>query len=270
MISIITTVKNGERYLLETLESVRAQTYKNFEHIVVDDGSTDSTILVLNKFKSKYPDYPLFIFEPGCLGRGKALNYAVSKANGPWIAIIDADDLWHPKNLELKAIFLLNNPEVDVITSNKINFKNGRPPVFEIPKDLDFVNIKLNSILKSNKIPHNSTILRKSICQYDEMRQSQFDYELWMRLLSQNKKVVKLNAKLGAHRIHSNQSFEGKMGKSYRWRSFKLKMKYSVINKNIYAIIFNCLKFTFDMVFPRSFRLYIKKGITLGKKEQLL
>src|SRR5690554_7862010 len=82
MISIITTVKNGSKYILETLESIKNQTYQEFEHIVVDDGSTDNTIQLLEDFQERNPNYKLFVFQPGNLGRGKALNFAVSKEIG--------------------------------------------------------------------------------------------------------------------------------------------------------------------------------------------
>src|SRR5690606_28477615 len=117
MISIITTVKNGSKYILETLDSIKNQTYQEFEHIVVDDGSTDNTVQILEDFLERNPNYKLSVFQPGNLGRGKALNYAVSKANFDWVAIIDADDIWHPKKLEAQISILKINPDITVLAT---------------------------------------------------------------------------------------------------------------------------------------------------------
>jgi teichuronic acid biosynthesis glycosyltransferase TuaG len=261
LISIITTVKNGEEHLLETLESVKAQTFKNFEHIVVDDGSTDKTVLLIKRFKEANSDYPLFIYEPGNLGRGKALNFAVSKAKGEWIAIIDADDIWHPQKLEIQWKCVLSN-EIDVLGTS-----GG---LFSKTEELEFHNINevgniqcfsINDLLKSNRLSHSSVLIKKEICEYDEKRKSQFDYELWLRLASVKLKLAKVNNTLNFHRIHENQSFEGKFGKQYRWLSFKLKNNYAFRQRKFLPIFYNTFKLFFDIFLPRKVRLKIRMTI---------
>lgn len=262
-ISVITTVKNGQKYLIETLDSVRNQSFKEFEHIVVDDGSTDETISILKKYADKYPDYPLILLEPGSLGRGKALNYGVFKAKGNWIAIIDADDIWHPSKLEFQFDIVKNN-KIDVLATKTELFKETDTIVFDqffrSEEMMHVLYFEKKDLIMSNKLSHSSVLMKKTIVNYDQKRSSQFDYELWLRLASEEKKLARLDLCLNFHRIHDKQNFEGKMGKVYRWRSFRLKLNYINILKEFKEFIYIVIKLLFDFIFPRELRLMIKKA----------
>ena len=260
-VNIITTVKNGSDYILETLENIKLQTFKEFEHIIVDDGSTDDTVEKILKFKEENIDYTLHLFQPGALGRGKALNFAVSKANYDWIAIIDADDFWHPQKLEKQMELITKNPEIDLLsTQTKLCFDTFDQLTFDkitSSGSLKFFN--LYDFLRTNHINHSSVLMRKKIALYDENRKSQFDLELWLRLAKNRKILTQSSLLLSYRRIHEQQSFEGKMKKVYRWRSYKLKMKYCLLYFNLYSLFYNTLKFGFDMIFSREIRFKIRE-----------
>lgn len=259
-ISIITTVKNGSNYILETLENVKLQTFKKFEHIIVDDGSTDDTVEKIIMFKSENVDYNLHLFQPGNLGRGKALNFAISKAKFDWIAIIDADDFWHPQKLEKQIELIKKNPYIDLLsTETKLYFDTFNQLIFNPINDLgELKYFKRNDFLRTNHINHSSVLIRREICLYDENRKSQFDLELWLRLSKNQNIIAKSNLLLSYRRIHQQQSFEGKMKRVYRWRAFKLKMEYSLCNFSLYSLFYNTLKFGFDMIIPRNLRFKIR------------
>lgn len=104
--------------------------------------------------------------------------------------------------------------------------------------------------------------MRSSVAKYDENRDSQFDYELWLRLVSEGCNLAKIDLQLHFHRIHEGQSFEGKMGKIYRWRSFKLKLKYISIPKDFKELLYIVMKLGFDFLLPRNFRLKIKEHLS--------
>lgn len=123
-VSIILPVYNGEAFLEKALESILAQTYKNFELIVVDDGSTDRTKNILQKFKDKR--IKLF-YNRKRLGIGATLNKAISKASGIYLARADADDIMSPKRIETELRFLKNNSKVVAVGSwTKIIDSNGK------------------------------------------------------------------------------------------------------------------------------------------------
>jgi glycosyltransferase involved in cell wall biosynthesis len=110
LVSVVMPVYNQEKFLAETIESVLAQTYHNFELIILDDGSTDKTADIIKAFAVK--DNRIIPFFRANSGRANATNFAVSKANGKLCALIDADDLMMPNRLEIQITFHLANPEV--------------------------------------------------------------------------------------------------------------------------------------------------------------
>ena len=106
LVSIITPTYNCWRFIAETIESVLAQTYPNWELIIVDDCSTDKTKDVVEKFKDSRIKY----FRLGHnSGAAIARNTALSLASGQWIAFLDSDDLWLPEKLERQLNFMVTN-----------------------------------------------------------------------------------------------------------------------------------------------------------------
>lgn len=102
-LSVIIPVYNCERYLKECLDSIRAQTFKDFEAICVDDGSTDSTAAILEEFAALDPRFKV-IHQPNG-GQGKARNTGLDNAKGDYIAFVDADDWVEPNYFELLLSF---------------------------------------------------------------------------------------------------------------------------------------------------------------------
>jgi teichuronic acid biosynthesis glycosyltransferase TuaG len=99
IVSIITPVYNAARWLLKTLESVRAQTMPNWEHILVDDGSTDDSVSIIRAAAAVDPRIRL-LNTPYRGGPAAARNLALENARGRYVAFLDADDLWLPEKLE--------------------------------------------------------------------------------------------------------------------------------------------------------------------------
>src|SRR5690606_33832076 len=208
------------------------------------------------------PEYPVRIHSFS-VGRGRALNYAVEKSKAEWIAIIDADDIWHPQKLEIQYD-LIKNSDFDVLaTESELCVDNFDKVKFDFiteeRREIELFSAK--ELLLSNKINHSSVIIKKSICKYDENRNSQFDYELWLRLLREHKRVGKVTHVLSYRRIHKEQSFEGKMKKLYRLRSFKLKARESIYHRDITSLFINTIKLLFDMVLPRTLRFKLREKV---------
>jgi len=109
LVSAVVPAWNAERTLGETLRSVAAQTYRNLEILIVDDGSTDRTGIVATEFCERETRARLIRRENG--GVAAARNSAISEAKGEWIAPIDADDLWHPSKIEKQIAVALAAPQ---------------------------------------------------------------------------------------------------------------------------------------------------------------
>lgn len=122
IVSVIIPVYNTEKYLVEALNSVLSQTYKNIEVIAVDDGSTDTSPDIL----SKYSDRIKILSQPN-RGASAARNYGVSASSGEIIAFLDSDDLWDSNKIERQLAVLQNHPEaVGVYSDVRYIDANGK------------------------------------------------------------------------------------------------------------------------------------------------
>jgi len=115
-ISCIVPVYNGEKYLVEALESIFRQTLAAFEVIVVDDGSTDSTPSVASR------DPRVKYLRQANAGPSAARNHGIRESRGELLAFLDADDLWHPEKLERQAASFAARPELDISLTHARNF----------------------------------------------------------------------------------------------------------------------------------------------------
>jgi glycosyltransferase involved in cell wall biosynthesis len=117
LISCIVPVFNGERYLREALDSIFAQTYRCFEVIVVDDGSTDGTASILGSLGERIRS-----LRQRNQGPAAARNLGVRAAGGEFVAFLDGDDLWHPEKLERQMARFRARPELQYCVSHAQNF----------------------------------------------------------------------------------------------------------------------------------------------------
>lgn len=183
-VSILMPVYNGETYLKNSVDSILNQTFTDFEYILIDDGSTDSTWLILSEYANRDERIKLFKNEVN-LGLVKSLNKGLHLARGEHIARQDADDVALPERLELQTRFLESHPEVGGLgTSVEIIDERGKTVRKEIlPEDRD----SLQGLLLVNNFMHHSTMMvRRSLMEvlggYDESMLHAEDYDLWWRL----------------------------------------------------------------------------------------
>ncbi len=114
-VSVLMSCYNGGRWLGEAIESVLAQTYADFEFIMVDDGSKDDTLEIIKRYAAK--DRRIVVIAKPNTGLGDSLNAGIAKARGAWIARVDQDDLCEPARLERQLAFAGKHPEVVLLGS---------------------------------------------------------------------------------------------------------------------------------------------------------
>jgi glycosyltransferase involved in cell wall biosynthesis len=112
-VSVVSTVYNGEPYLDRSIPGILAQTYTDFEFILVDDGSTDNTLAALHRVEASDPR--VRVFTPGRLGVAHAYNFGVAQARGEYVARQDFDDRSYPERLRLQVALLDANPRVGIV-----------------------------------------------------------------------------------------------------------------------------------------------------------
>jgi glycosyltransferase involved in cell wall biosynthesis len=122
LISVILPVHNGERFVAHALNSVFAQGYDDLDVVVVDDGSTDGTAAVLARYGAR-----ITVIAQENAGPAGARNTGLAHARGDIVAFIDADDLWHPRKLEVQLRELVAEPRVELSICYVRDFWNGDP-----------------------------------------------------------------------------------------------------------------------------------------------
>jgi glycosyltransferase involved in cell wall biosynthesis len=162
-ISVIISTYNGAQYIGETIESVRSQTWQNWELIIVDDGSDDNTCEVISGIR----DERIHLYEAGRIGvNGRIKNIALSKVSGDLIAFIDHDDLWHPEKLEKQVAALKEYPEAGFCFTGGYNFKTNGEAVeyfYKQKEGVRFNNVFL-SIFRSEVTVWTQALLMRREC----------------------------------------------------------------------------------------------------------
>jgi len=129
MASVILPVYNCESYIKDAIESILDQTYKNFELIVVDDGSTDNSFKIIERFRAS----PIKIIRQENLGASVARNSGVKIARGEYFAFLDSDDLWVRNKLELQMEQILQPGATDMIFGHVKEFSGNNPSLTNAP-----------------------------------------------------------------------------------------------------------------------------------------
>ena len=182
-LSIIVTIYKYYDYLSDCIQSVYNQTYKDFELIIVNDGSDNEIDKEIKKNKYFYLDNFKY-YNVKRLKRSAALNFAINKSNSDIICILDSDDLWHPKKLETQ-LFYFENFDLDFLCTKSPIFINNQYKVLNSKKRL-LKKINKSDLYSKNIIAHSSVMYKKKFAKYNEDIFTNVDIDVWLRLISKN------------------------------------------------------------------------------------
>ncbi|MCX6163630.1 MAG: glycosyltransferase [Ignavibacteriae bacterium] len=200
LISIIMPVKNEEKYVFDSIQSVLSQTYENFELIIIDDGSTDKTIELIESIK----DQRIRLFKKENSGLIDQLNFGLNEAKGEFIARMDADDLVSPDKLEMQIKYLMNNMDIHLVGTN-FYFIDEKGEIImqkilpENHKDIEFMMPFIDSVLHSSILTYKKVLIDSG--GYDKEYFCAEDDELFLRLLSLGYKMYNIQKPLYKYRI---------------------------------------------------------------------
>ncbi len=207
LISVIMPVYNGERFIRETIDCVLDQTYRNFEFIIVNDGSVDSTQQIISFYDDKRI-IPLNLTINQ--GVSNARNAGTDLAKGEFIAFCDADDLYDPGRLQTQLDFLTSNPTVDVCGSYFTVFENGQETLIKHP--LTDSEIK-EHFFTANCIGQPSVMGKSSVFRkykYNPELQASEDYDLWARMAIGGVIFANVPFPMVKYRLHPAQASKTK------------------------------------------------------------
>lgn len=185
--SVVCPTYNSEKFIINTLETLLAQKEKPYEIIMVDDGSTDNTINILNEYQKKFYKINInfIIIKNKHNGPGHARNTGIQKSNGNWIAFLDSDDSWTKDKLLRVKDEILSNPDANFI----LHWEKliGQELLHILRHGQEFKKDKnlCKQLFKNNFISTSASTCKKSLLinnQFDEKLKVSQDYELWLRL----------------------------------------------------------------------------------------
>lgn len=259
-VSVLMPVYNGSKYLKEAIESILSQSFKDFEFLIINDGSTDNTENIIKSYKDQRIRY---LKNPGNIGLVASLNKGIKLARGNYIARMDADDLSAETRLEKLTYFLDTHKNYGLVGSlfglinkNRIIHAVGGAKLLG-DEDLKF------GMLFGNVFCHGETMYRRELMlkhklYYDDNFKYCEDYELWTRMA----KITKFQnlPELLYFYMENPEGVSGKKGKEMKANASKVTKAY----KADYGIPKLTLAYAYGLI--KSGKLYNDQFMNIGKK----
>jgi len=232
---------NSEQYILETISTITSQSFKNWELIITDDCSQDSTVRLISELAGHEPRIKYFINERNS-GAAVSRNRSLSVVKGDYVAFLDADDLWHKNKLDLQLKFMLDNNSYFSFTTFELIDKNGQ----DIGKYVDehcLGEVTYADMLKKKATFGCSTVMidikKTGPFEMPLLRTGQ-DYATWLMLLKRVGSAQHCSEVLTKYRILPNSISRNKIKKARRqWQIYReveqLNFFDSLYNFSFYA-----------------------------------
>ncbi|EGQ8523565.1 TPA: glycosyltransferase family 2 protein [Vibrio parahaemolyticus] len=264
-ISIICSAYNSEATISDMIDSILKQSYQNFLLYIVNDGSTDNTLEIIERFSKL--DERIIVINRTNHGLTKSLNYCLERVkSSEYVARIDSDDVWHCEKLEKQIKFMKKNPHVGILGTDfneflkyedeeSYFFSHGRIPIkhSEIIAELPF----------SNPFLHSSILIRMSILEKVGYYNQEFtfaqDYELWSRILkvTQGENLPEILS----YRRYSENMISITKERSQRYYALRVKLRNFRIVTNYKKYIFQLLKDLGVCTIPTAILKKIRKPV---------
>jgi len=206
-ISVVMSVFNGEAFLRESIDSILRQTFTDFEFVILDDGSNDSTPKILSDFAKR--DSRVRVFPQKNKGRAESLNRGIDLVRSPLIARMDADDISLSHRLKEQYEFMNGHPEVGLLGSG-VEFitPGGKRFGFSLLPPLDDAELR-NRMRYANQFYHPTVIMREEVVvaagKYRKALCDADDFDLFLRM-AERTKLASLSRPVLLYRVHAGQA----------------------------------------------------------------
>ena len=211
-VSVIMNCLDSEKYLRQAIDSVYAQTYRDWEIIFWDNGSKDNSAKIANSYDKRLR----YFRDENTVLLGEARNYAIKKASGKYIAFLDCDDMWLPDKLQKQIGVFDNNPGISLVYGNYFWLYSNNTKRIALRGNQP-VGDAFEKLLYNYSIGLLTTMLTREVLDalpgglFDKNLNLGEEYDVFMRI-TYNSKIAYLNEPLAVYRIHENMS-------SIRYRS---------------------------------------------------
>lgn len=221
LVSIITPSYNASKYIKETIQSVKSQSYSHFEMIIVDDCSKDQTRDIIRS--EMEDDKRIRLIElADNRGPAAARNHAINLANGDYLAFLDSDDLWYPDKLKRQVEFMEEGGFAFSYTNYRMMNENGEKTdvVVHVPAKTNY-----EGLLKNTMIATLTVIIDKKktgAVQMDLYRDCSEDYGLWLSILANGIEAHGLREELACYRKCENSLSSNKLKSAMKtWKTYR-------------------------------------------------
>lgn len=211
-LSIVIPCYNSSRWLSETLQSILAQTRADWEAVVVDDGSTDSSSEIVRSFAAR--DTRIRLVRQANAGRPAARNKGAQVTRGRFICFLDADDLWDPRYVEIMVRALEGKPKISGCVCESLLFSDtGKSRLGPLPGDGKPL-VEVDDILTNSGWGIHAVVIRREAFdragRFDEQFKNAEDWDLWLRLLTHSS-FLAIRQPLALYRQHSMQTSKNRL-----------------------------------------------------------
>lgn len=225
-VSIIVPVYNAENYIEQTIKSVLAQSYDNWELLLAENGSTDKSVEKIKQFDD--PRIRLIIMD-GNVGAANARNEGMRQATGTYVGYIDADDLWHADKLKKQISFMEEKDAAFSFTGYEFGDENavGTGKVVKVPNTLSYKQALSNTTIFTSTVMFDTRKIAKDKLYMPNVKSE--DSALWFRVLREGFIAYGLNENLVTYRRPANSLSSNKLEAMRRiWNLYRKQEKLNV------------------------------------------
>lgn len=230
LVSIIVPVYNVENFIRATMDCVRAQTYTNWELILVDDCGSDGSRQIIADYIEETKDPRIrLVSQPYNMGAAKARNRGLNESGGRYIAYIDADDLWNEEKLQKELDFLKKKNAAFVFTGYEFADENGigLGRIVKVPEILDYKGALKNTTIFTSTVMFDTDKISKELLEMPQIKSE--DTALWWKILRSGYVAYGLNENLVKYRRSGKTLSSNKLEAVKRiWNLYRQAEKMSV------------------------------------------
>lgn len=210
-VSIIVPVYNAEKYITDTMDCVRRQTYRNWELLLVLDGCTDRTKEVVSEYLAKAGDERIRIFEQPNQGAAAARNFGVSRAKGRYIAYLDADDSWSGDKLTRQVAFMCDKQAAFSFTGYEFARQDGAGTgrVVHVPPVMEYRDALKNTTIFTSTVMFDTEKIEKTSLEMPRIKSE--DTALWWKVLRSGVRAYGLDENLVLYRTGNRSLSSNKL-----------------------------------------------------------
>lgn len=275
-VSVVIPVYNAEKFVARTIGSVLSQTYRDFEIVVVDDGSTDNSVEEVLKFN----DHRIRLIRKPNGGVSSARNIGVKNARGKWIAFIDADDEWKPDKLKLQMDCIECHPDIKwciclfSVYLNGVLLRNVCAPSSKLFSSENVIRDVLELVANAQPV-HTITVLAlKSEIEkaglFDEHLKVGEDIDLWLRIAINNPQACFIRQHLANYHFANEQSLTSTTDRDKLSKIDYCLEKMSEYQNRLTRNRIKYLKSYMSLIVTKRAKMYLKAGESKNAKNFIM